>query len=461
MRKNKREPASFRDPSGFIFWKENQLYRQINHTYKTEYDYLINSGLYQRLVDEELLVPHQKASGKPFDPEEAYLVIRPDQIPFISYPYEWSFSQLQDAALCTLRIQKHALDYGMSLKDSSGYNIQFWKGKPVLIDTLSFEILEEGRPWIGYRQFCQHFLAPLALMSYKDVRLNHLLRIYLDGIPLDLASKLLPFRTRLNFPVLTHIHLHASAQNRFAGREVDLSSPKRQIQKTGMEGILSSLESGVGNLDWHPEKTSWSDYAATHSYSDTSFNHKRDIIKRYLDQLEPESVWDLGANVGEFSRLASQRGIRTVAFDFDPGAVELNYRQCVVEEDEKLLPLLLDLTNPSPDMGWHNQERKSVYERGSAEMVFALALIHHLAITNNTPLQKIAQLLVDLGDWLVIEFVPKDDPQTQQLLASREDIFSNYTQAKFEGIFRNYYQIEDVEKITGSKRILYLMKNNT
>ncbi|MBS3751436.1 MAG: hypothetical protein KGY39_08040 [Anaerolineales bacterium] len=459
MTKNKREPASFRDPSGYIFWKDNQLYRQINLRYQSEYDLLMGSGLYQRLVDAGLLIPHRKVRVEPFDADHAYLVIHPEQIPFISYPYEWSFSQLQDAALATLRIQKHALDYGMSLKDSSGYNIQFWKGQPVLIDTLSFEILEEGKPWMGYRQFCQHFLAPLSLMSYKDVRLSQLLRIYLDGIPLDMASKLLPFRTRLNFSLLTHIHLHAAAQNRYAGREVDLSSPKGQIQERGLEeGIISSLESSVRKLEWHPEHTAWADYAATHSYSDTAFNRKKEIISQYLDRLEPDSVWDLGANVGEFSRLASQRGIRTVAFDFDPGAVELNYRQCVEEGDEKLLPLLIDLTNPSPDIGWHNQERHSVYERGGAELIFALALIHHLAITNNTPLEKIASFLSELGDWLVIEFIPKDDPQTQQLLASREDIFSEYSQPDFERMFQRYFHIEDVEEITGSERLLYLMK---
>lgn len=458
MKRNKREPASFRDPSGFIFWKDNQLYRQINLRYQSEYDLLMGSGLYQRLVDEGLLIPHRKVRVEPFDADHAYLVIHPEQIPFISYPYEWSFSQLKDAALATLMIQKHALDYGMSLKDSSGFNIQFWKGQPVLIDTLSFEMLEEGKPWMGYRQFCQHFLAPLALMNHKDIRLSQLLKIYLDGIPLDLASKLLPVRTRLNFSLLTHIHLHAAAQNRYAGREVDLRSPKRQIQERGLEGIISSLESSVGKMEWHPEHTAWADYAATHSYSDSAFNRKKDMISQYLDRLEPDSVWDLGANVGEFSRLASQRGIRTVAFDFDPGAVELNYRQCVEEGDENLLPLLLDLTNPSPDMGWHNQERQSLYERGGAEMIFALALIHHLAITNNTPLEKIARFLSDLGDWLVIEFVPKDDPQTQQLLASREDIFSKYTRQDFERTFQTYYHIEDIESIAGSERWLYLMK---
>ena len=458
MKRNKREPASFRDPSGFIFWKDNQLYRQINLRYQSEYDLLMKSGLYQRLVDEGLLIPHRKVRVEPFDADHAYLVIHPEQIPFISYPYEWSFSQLKDAALATLMIQKHALDYGMSLKDSSGFNIQFWKGQPVLIDTLSFEMLEEGKPWMGYRQFCQHFLAPLALMNHKDIRLSQLLKIYLDGIPLDLASKLLPVRTRLNFSLLTHIHLHAAAQNRYAGREVDLRSPKRQIQERGLEGIISSLESSVGKMEWHPEHTAWADYAATHSYSDSAFNRKKDMISQYLDRLEPDSVWDLGANVGEFSRLASQRGIRTVAFDFDPGAVELNYRQCVEEGDENLLPLLLDLTNPSPDMGWHNQERQSLYERGGAEMIFALALIHHLAITNNTPLEKIARFLSDLGDWLVIEFVPKDDPQTQQFLLSREDIFSKYTRQDFERTFQTYYHIEDIESIAGSERWLYLMK---
>jgi len=191
--------SSFRDPSGFLFYENDTIYRQINQYYKENYDFLINSGLYKTLVDSEQLIPHEEVNIKPFNPNTSYKIIKPEKIPFISYPYEWCFSQLKNAALTTLDIQKTAMKYDMTLKDCSSYNIQFHNGKAILIDTLSFEKYVEGQIWKGYRQFCQHFLAPLALMSQKDIRLNQLLRIYLDGIPLDLTSKLLPLRTRPSF----------------------------------------------------------------------------------------------------------------------------------------------------------------------------------------------------------------------------------------------------------------------
>ena len=458
MNQNKRESASFRDPSGFLFWREGVLFRQINQTYKDNYSLLIKSGLYQSLVDDGLLIPHEEVNTEPYEPEKAYRVICPERIPFISYPYEWSFGQLKDAALITLAIQKHSLDFGMTLKDSSAYNIQFWRGKPILIDTLSFEIYEESKPWVAYRQFCQHFLAPLALMSLRDVRLNQLLRTYIDGIPLDLASKLLPFRTHFNFPLLTHIHLHAITQKRYAGKKIDLDSSNRVVNKTGMLGIISSLESIIRQLNWNPEETEWADYDSTHNYTDASFKHKKLIVKTYLERVSPETVWDLGANTGVFSRLASQQMINTVAFDIDPGAVELNYRKSVAGNEKYLVPLILDMTNPSPDLGWHNQERRSLIKRGSPDLLLALALVHHLVIANNVSFDYVARFMADLSHWLIIEFVPKEDPQTQRLLSSREDIFVDYSQKSFEKVFGIYFQIEDSVVIKNTKRKLYLMK---
>jgi hypothetical protein len=460
MIQNKRETASFRDPSGFLFWRDGELFRQINHKYQENYDLFLKSGLYQDLVDNGLLIPHQEVDVDPFESANVYRVIRPKRVAFISYPYEWSFGQLKDAALTTLTIQKRALSFGMSLKDSSAYNIQFSSGKPILIDTLSFEKYEEGKPWVAYRQFCQHFLAPLALMSYCDVRLGQLLRVYIDGIPMDLTSELLPFRTRFNLSLLTHIHLHAAAQKRYAGKNISMSSKNREINQTGLMGILISLESIIKKLTWNPKGTDWADYDSTHNYNEISIDHKKQLVSTYIKRINPKTVWDFGANTGVFSRLASQHQINTIAFDIDPGAVELNYRQVVANKEEYLYPLLLDLSNPSPDLGWHNHERRSLFNRGNAGMVLALALVHHLAITNNVPLEQIARFLADAGEWLVIEFVPKDDPQTQRLLASREDIFVDYSQERFEEIFGIYFQIEDTMEIKNTGRTLYLMKRN-
>ena len=458
MKDEFREASSFRDPSGFLFWRDRVLYRQINHSYQADYQLLTSSGLYQELVDHSLLIRHEEVEIKPPAPDSAFRVIQPQTLPFISYPYEWCFGQLKDAALATLKIQGLALKAGMSLKDASAYNIQFNQNKPILIDTLSFEKYREGRPWVAYRQFCQHFLAPLALMSRRDIRLNQLLKNFIDGIPLDLASSLLPTKTRFNFSILTHIHLHAAAQKRFAGRKVSHTETRDHMSETALLGILANLESAVRSLKWDPQGTSWSDYDQIRNYSQEALEHKKKLVRSYLDISDPTCVWDLGANTGEFSRLSSQQKIPTMAFDFDPGVVEMNYRRCKQDADGSLFPLLLDLTNPSPDLGWFNRERQSILRRKSADTVLALALVHHLAITNNLPLREIARFLSELGPWLIIEFVPKQDSQVQKLLASREDIFPDYKEDLFEDAFRDFYQIVNKNPVQDTSRTLYLMK---
>ena len=417
----------------------------------------MSSGLYDSLVKEGSLVSHAEVDVKGPKPEIMYKVVRPEPIRFISYPYEWCFSQLKDAALLTLKIQKKAMEFGMSLKDSTAFNIQFANGKPILIDTLSFEKYVEGKPWVAYRQFCQHFLAPLALMSRKDIRLNQLLRIYIDGVPLDLASSLLPFGSHLAVSLFSHLHLHAKAQKTYAGRTVDMSSYK--MSRLSLVGLVESLEGAVKKLEWQPEGTEWSEYYESTNYGVASFQHKKQIVAKFLDHINPVDVWDLGANIGVFSRLASDRGIETVAFDVDPASVEKSYLESRRNGETHILPLVIDLTNPSPAIGWENKERMSIEERGPADTVMALALIHHLAIANNLPLGRIAGFLGDIcRRWLVVEFVPKTDSQVERLLASREDIFSDYTQMRFEEEFSHYFTIDDSENIRDSQRTLYLMR---
>ena len=322
QRTGRKVPGSFRDPSGFLFYQDGLLYRQINAVYRKDYDYLMNSGLYNSLVDANLLVPHTETDFKSTESDIAYKIIQPEEIQFLSYPYEWCFSQLKDAALTTLKIQKKAMDFGMCLKDSSAYNIQFRKGKPVLIDTLSFEIYKEGHPWVAYRQFCQQFLAPLVLMSYKDIRLNQLLRIYIDGIPLDLASSLLPLRTSLKFSVLSHINLHAKSQKHYADKVVDTSGNK--MKRISLLGLIDNLESAVSKLKWRVRDTEWGEYYKDTNYSDDALQHKKEIVAEYLGRIKTKSVWDLGGNVGMFSRIASDSGIQTISFDNDPDVFEAN-----------------------------------------------------------------------------------------------------------------------------------------
>ncbi len=456
--------ASFRDPSGFLFRREGILYRQVNQSYQANYERLMELGLYEKLVNSGALIRHQEvelkpeSSGVPETAAAAYKIIQPELIPFISYPYEWSFSQLKAAALLTLKVQKAALDHGMSLKDASAYNIQFIGYKPVLIDTLSFETYLEGQPWVAYRQFCQHFLAPLALMSMRDVRLNQLLRIYIDGVPLDLASKMLPAKTRLNFSIATHIHLHASAQQRYADKAVKKETLSGKMSKISFLGLLDSLETLTRNLAWKPAGTEWGSYYKETNYSEKSLEHKRQIVKDFLDSVHPEKVWDLGANTGLFSRLACDQGALTVAFDIDPAAVDLNYQEAARKKDTHILPLVLDLTNPSPSLGWRNKERMSLMERGPADAVMALALIHHLAISNNVPLESLSDFFASIAPWLIIEFVPKTDTQVERLLSTRADIFPDYDQKGFEQAFRKNFVIRELMPVQDLERLLYLME---
>jgi ribosomal protein L11 methylase PrmA len=385
-------------------------------------------------------------------------------VAFISYPYEWSFGQLRDAALLTLELQERALARGMTLRDASAYNVQFVGGRPLFIDTLSFEPREAGAPWAGYRQFCEHFLVPLALMSRVDVRFSDLLRSHLEGIPLDLGSRLLPRTTWLRPGLLFHVHLHAVAQRRYADRgggAVQSREPsaaaRRGVSAGAAAGLVRSLRAAIESLDWTPAGTEWADYTQDNNYSTAAADSKRASVVELLRGLDARTAWDLGANTGEYSRAARQVVPSVVAFDIDPAAVERNYRRIRAENETGILPLRLDLTNPSPALGWAHRERLSLEERGPADVLLALAVVHHLAIGHNLPLERVAAFLAKVGRHLVIEFVPKSDSQVRRLLRDRPDIFPDYTREGFEAAFRAHFRIERAVPVAESERTLYLM----
>ncbi len=449
--------GSFRDPSGFVFSYRKEIYRQVNKAYKGTYESLLRSGLYEDLSTNGLLVAHDEiAKFKGPTTKDAYKIIKPQQIPFISYPYEWSFSMLKDAALLTLEVQKRALARDHILKDASSYNVQFLGSKPIFIDTLSFEKYNASEPWIAYRQFCQHFLAPLALMAYCDVRSNKLLIANIDGIPLDMAKSLLPKRTQLKMGLLFHIHTHAKAQAKHGASGV--GAKQQRISKRALVGIIDSLEQTIRGLKWNPAGTEWGEYYTFTNYQKAAFKRKMDYLESYIKATKPKTVWDLGANTGVFSRIAAKRSDSVIAFDIDPAAVEKHYLKLKDSNDIKITPLVQDLTNPSSSIGWAGVERLSLADRGPADVVMALALVHHLRIGNNVPLISIADYLSKLGDKLIIEYVPKNDSQVRKLLASRKDIFGDYTQAEFELAFKQHYRITKRSPIKGTKRTLYLMK---
>jgi predicted nicotinamide N-methyase len=400
-----REPASFRDPCGFIFQRQGCKLRQVNTSYADDYEELMTGGLYEELTEAGLLLAHEEVSLSERASEEAYKILRPTQLPWIS-----------------------------------------------------FTRYREGQPWVAYRQFCQHFLAPLALMSRADLRLNQLLRIHLDGIPLDLASKLLPWRTKFNVAMGLHIHAHSRMQQRHANGSTSSIKAPASLSRRKLAAIVAGLQTAVSDLKLNTTGSEWADYYSDgHNYGAEGMQAKQRLVRELIDQVQPRMVWDLGANDGRFSRIAAEAGAETVvAWDIDPVCVENNYRQRVAKREAAIHPLLLDLANPTPGIGWANVERKSLAERGPADLLLALGLVHHLAISNNTPLTQIAAYLATLAKWAIVEWIPKEDSQVQRLLSSRDDIFCNYTQAQFETAFSQHFVLERKASIPQTNRTLYL-----
>jgi len=452
--------SSYRDPAGFVFLQDNIVYRQINKVAEADYKMLHDSGLYSALVSEELLVSHKEVTLKNLPVDKNRLtVIKPDAIPFISYPYEWSFPQLRDAGLLTLKIQQIALKHGMILKDSSAFNIQFVGKKPVLIDTLSFAIYEEGKPWEGYRQFCEHFLIPLAIAHFSTEQALTMLQTYLEGIPLSLAVGLLPKGAKWHKKgVMAHIYLHERLQRKHQGSGTkSASAPTRKVSRFSMEGLIASLESSLKAMTAPKNQTEWGEYYDFTNYDQKAFKDKAKLVEEYLNSLKqkPKMVWDLGANNGEFSELAAKLGAYTVAWDIDPKAVAANYLKHD-DTDSLMLPLVQDIAAPSPSVGWELDERSSLFDRGPADVVLALAIIHHLSIGRNVPFPKVASTLAKIGKNIIIEFVPKEDSKVQQLLASRTDIFPEYDEEHFEAAMATHFKLVKKTAIKNSKRKLYL-----
>ncbi|HQH26447.1 MAG TPA: SAM-dependent methyltransferase [Oligoflexia bacterium] len=452
------DSASFKDPCGCVYRKGTELYRQVNQCGREDYDMLIASGLYQTLAAKGLLIDHDEVSLINQLSPRAYKVLKPRPVEFVSYPYEWCFSQLKDAALLTLEIQKLALDFSMSLKDASAFNIQFHRNFPILIDTLSFECYAEGRPWIAYRQFCGHFLMPLALMSYVDVRCGSFLSLFLDGIPLDFGARLLPLRSLVSPGLLAHIHLHRRFQKHHE-RAPAVVLETKSMAKNSVYALLDNLQSTISKLPSPRRESVWQSYYSETNYSAEGLAHKERLVGTYLDMIKPAGcVWDLGANTGRFSRQTAAAGLFTVSLEADRTCVEELYLACRKQKDYSILPLVADLTNPTAPLGWQNGERKSLIERGPAELALCLALIHHLAIGNNVPLNDIASFLASLCRFLIIEFIPKEDSQVQRLLASRKDIFTGYHQTTFERTMLERFELIVSDPIADTQRRLYLYK---
>lgn len=449
--------GSFRDPSGFVFSHNETIYRAVTEIYRPHYDHLMGSGLYEKLALERLLIPHEEVSPPSGEAAGYYRILRPVPVPFISYPYEWCFPQLRDAALAVLRIQSIALDHGMTLKDATSFNVQFVRGSPCLIDTLSFEVYREGKPWSAYRQFVEHFLVPLALASMQTPAWIQFLRVHPSGIPVGTAHAILPFRTWLKFGLLVHIHLQALAIGLTRRGVLKDGASRRSFGKSSFYGLIDSLERAVKSLKPPRPSTGWSRYYRTGAGPEY-VEAKKQLTIQFLNAAGAGTIWDIGANDGSISRLAAGSGARVVSLDSDHACVADNYCSVRAAGLENVLPLWVDITNPTPSVGWNGTERFSLLDRSPADAVLALALVHHLAIGNNVPLDRIAVFFRRICKFLIIEFVPKTDIHVKELLSTREDIFPGYNQESFERAFDRHFSTLQSAEVARSGRTMYLLK---
>ncbi len=452
MADHTRHPASYKDPSGFIFQASGKFYRQVNKIYAGHYDLLTKSGLSSFLQEKKLLLPHEEVSENLLHSDDWYLTLLPEQVPFTSYPYEWCFEQLKDAALLTLEIVKLSIDKEMILKDATPYNVQFLNGRPVFIDTLSFEKYDPSLPWIAYRQFCESFLFPLLLSHYHKTSIQPYLNSYPNGVPVNITAKLLPWKSRLNPGVWLHVFL----QNKLS-KKTNKTVSANSFSKNKLFNLISHLDGIIRDLN-NTDKTEWSNYYAESISSQEYLGKKEEIISNLLQKMEGRKLLDLGANDGFFSLLAASKNFDVTAIDKDDQCINTLYKKVKEENITNILPLCMDLMNPSPASGFANNERASFGERIHADTVMALALVHHLAIGYNLPLSKIAEYLYGFSHQLIIEFVPKQDEKVQLLLQNKKDIYPEYTREHFENIFQQRFTVTEKVQVPGSDRIIYLMK---
>jgi len=447
--------GSFRDPSGEVYQEDSRIFRFVNLCYKSHYEKFVASGLKQTLEEAGYLIPSWEY---PQNTSRAWKMLQVTKVPFISYPYEWCYSQFRDAALLTLEIQRTAMKHGMTLKDASSFNIQFMNGKPVLIDLLSFEEYVPGKPWVAYRQFCKHFLGPLALMRYVDFRMVGLLRSHIDGIPIDLAARLLPLKACFSLGILWHLCLHAAVERRASGKEGINKAKSATVSQESLESLVDTLSSTVRGLKSPVETTEWADYYEHTNYTEEDQKRKQQVVADVVKRLQPGLVYDLGANTGIMSRIAANDSALVLAADIDHQAVERHYAHCRAAQITNVLPLVFDLSNPSPAIGWDCCERMTLPERGRADLVMALALVHHLVVGNNLTFTMVAEYLAKMGRYCLVEFIPTDDSQFQQLATLRTPQALRYSLDDFNNAFSALFELVDIYPLQDGKRSLYLFR---
>ncbi len=458
--KNSVETGSFRDRRARVYHVNGEIIRCLDKIAYENWIRFSNTKLYRRLqADGKIVgteeVPTDKLSKK-IAMDRWAGALRHESIPFISYPYEWSFDQLKDAALFHLNLMKAALEEGFVLKDSSAYNIQWRGSKPVFIDIPSFEPLAPGEPWVGYLQFCEMFLNPLLLSAHKGIRFQPWMRGRIDGIETQQLANLLSFRDLFRKGIFTHIYLHSKLQKSSQSRGVT----KEALRKEGFskEMILSnvrSLERIIERLELGSDKSHWVDYAQTHSYREDDYQAKKTFVKKVISERNWRLIWDLGCNTGDFSRIAANSGSYVVALDADDLAVNALFNHSKTENDKRILPLIMNLVDPSTALGWRGQERQSLENRNRPDLVLALALIHHLVIGANVLLSDFVGWLAGLKASLIIEFISKQDEMVSILLQNKEDLYTDYSKENLESCLNNVFDIQWKISLKEGLRTLY------
>jgi len=452
-----RHASSFRDPSGNIFVEDGKIARVVNPVYFDQYHSLTNSGFYKKLFDNGLLIPHIEKEAN-----SSQITIQPENIPFFSYPYEWSFGQYKHAALHTLKLQKYCLQNGYTLKDATAFNVTFHKGAPIFVDSLSFDVYNEGEPWRAYKQFVMHFLAPLALAKYYGNDMLKTLSQYIDGMPLQKVAKLLPFSTRFSPVLYTNIHLAAKYDSKYSG-DNNGSGKQVTISKNSQIKILDSLYNYIKDLTLN-EKTEWKDYYSITNYDAEAFEYKKQLVSKWQATINAKKIVDLGGNDGTFSRVLKDSADELLVTDIDPNAVNQNYSQVLQNKEKNILPLVSDLLNPSPGIGFNNKERLPLQQRiqeGNFDLSLALALIHHISLTGNVPFEMSAQLFASLTPYLIIEFPDREDSWVSFLLQSKREFaghFDYYNKAGFEKAYNEIFDVIDHQDIPNTHRTMYLLK---
>jgi hypothetical protein len=460
------EPGSFRDRDSRVVVAPDAVYRALSGTGADDWRALANSPLLERLTSDGSLIGTEEVglaalgdAAADILPEGTETVLRHERVPFVSYPYEWSFEMLRDAALLQLDLELASLDEGLTLKDATPYNIQFRGSAPVFIDVGSFERLREGEPWTGYRQFCMLFLFPLLLQAYKEIPFQPWLRGAIDGITPTEAARFFSFRDRFRRGVLTHVTLHARLERRYEARDSGEVKEELRKRKIKTELIKTSVRKLVSKLSWKAGDTAWTSYRQDCTYSDADAEQKAAFVRGAVASAQPGLTWDMGCNDGAYSRIAAEHSEYVVAFDYDQATVDALYRSLRADDERRILPLVANLADPSPGLGWRGLERRRLEDRGTPDLVLALALIHHVSITANVPIAEFLDWLRELDATLVIEFPTREDPMVKRLLSGkREGSNADYELETFERLLAERFDVERSESLPSGVRNLYLAR---